>query len=181
MRKRFSGWNQQQPEEVKLLITEQTAENIIQRSERILWQRLVAAIAVALGTIGFMALFLRAAKTPDYVEVFDAKTGTKYRVKTEDYNRNVEKERQRFQRRQEEARRRALGYEDDDEEDESTRRGRKTGATHFAPSRSQVLQQMAYSGRGGPPNAQIENDLANLMHVRQKMLQDNHNELRPSQ
>jgi hypothetical protein len=54
---------------------------------------MLAFVAVTLGTIGFMALFLRAAKPPDFVEIYDAKTGTKYRVKTEDYNRNVEKER----------------------------------------------------------------------------------------
>ena len=51
---------------------------------------MLAAVAVTLGTIGFMALILKASRAPDFVEIYDAKTGTKYRVKTQDYNRNVE-------------------------------------------------------------------------------------------
>lgn len=73
-------------------------------------RRLIGALFVTLGTIGLMAIGLKAMKPRDYVFIYDAKTSTKYRVKREDYNRNVKKEQKRFERRREEMLRRNQGY-----------------------------------------------------------------------
>jgi hypothetical protein len=55
-------------------------------------KRALAAMAVVFGSIGFMMIGINAMKPDDHVMVYDAKTGTKYRVSMENYSRNAKEE-----------------------------------------------------------------------------------------
>lgn len=140
-------------------------------------RRLFGALAVCLGTIGFMAIGLKGMAQDDYVYVYDANQGSKYRVKRENYNRNTEEKQKRFMRRHDEMKRRQHGFVDEDQY-----RIQKMGENKMAryrPTRAQRFQEMK-SGSRSISHDPRDDDRVQMIKYRQRLLQDKHNQVRSS-
>ena len=124
-----------------------------------------------------MAIGLKAMTPDDYVYIYDAKQGTKYRVKRDSYNKQVKAEQKRFAQRREEMIRRNQGYVT--EKEMRLQKMDNGSYARYIPGQTRRHSEIV----NGPNTRRQPHDFSRreeLIKLRQNILQDNHNTLRPN-